>query len=118
MIIAFQWVDTISVEWLKFVYSGTDTKGNLSSSKDELSRFSKDKKQMYKLAMYHKYTSTRIKQLFNILIGRSFIVLIFGTFFSGQLFKFKKFVNVKKDVNLVISITLGWRLVAFFSLNF
>ncbi|KAL7631637.1 UNVERIFIED_CONTAM: hypothetical protein RMT77_018062 [Armadillidium vulgare] len=57
------WVEKVSTEWLEFIYST-----NPGSSQDQKSSFKKGKIEMYKSAMYHKYTSTRIKQLFNIVI--------------------------------------------------
>lgn len=67
--ILLQWVENVVVGWLELVYCGS--RGQLSSADAAIQTMvSNNLNQTYMTALYHTYTTTRIDQLFNIVIGK------------------------------------------------
>ncbi|MPC89994.1 hypothetical protein E2C01_084960 [Portunus trituberculatus] len=63
-----KWVENVVVGWLEVVYCGG--RGKLSSAEPAVQNVvAENLQQTYMTALYHTYTTTRIDQLFNILIG-------------------------------------------------
>ncbi|KAK7008348.1 Anaphase-promoting complex subunit 2 [Halocaridina rubra] len=62
-----KWVENVVVGWLEVVYCGG--RGHLSSADESIQRMVSDNlTHTYMTALYHTYTTTRIDQLFNIVI--------------------------------------------------
>ena len=69
MFFFFQWVENVVVGWLELVYCGG--RGQLQSAEPNIQNMvSNNLNHTYMSALYHTYTTTRIDQLFNIVIGK------------------------------------------------
>lgn len=107
-----QWVENIVVGWLEVVYCGG--RGQLSSSDPAIQALvTNSLNQTYITALYHTYTTTRIDQLFNIVIGEKSTLdscLMFCIRLCVQYGLYNILFMVKLIFTVTLSICMGCRI--------